>query len=64
MFTAVPLVLKATVLDPRLIALIVVLLEDKLPAVTAYPWVLNVPLVTVKSFEPRLNASASCTVPP
>ena len=51
--------LKLTVLAPRLIARTLLLFEDKVPAVTANPAVVNVPLVTVSVCEPTLNASAS-----
>lgn len=58
-------VAKVTVLDkvitlaPRLIVLTLELLEDKVPAVTAYPCVLNVPFVIVSVFVPMFSASAS-----
>ena len=53
-----------TVLAPRFIVLTLLLVDDKMAAVTAYPAVVNVPFVTVSVFPPMFNASASCTVPP
>ena len=54
-----------TVLAPKLIVLTLLFAEKKLLVDTEYPWVLNVPLVTVM-LPPILlsKASASCTVPP
>ena len=55
---------RVTVLASRFIVLTLVLLDDKVAAVTAYPAVVNVPFVTASVFDPMFNASASCTVPP
>lgn len=57
--STVPLDVKFIVLAPRLIVLTLLLLDDKTPAVTAYPAVVNVPFVTVSVFDPMFNASAS-----
>lgn len=62
--STVPLDVKFIVLAPRLIVLTLLLLDDKTPAVTLYPAVVNVPFVTVSVLAPMSNASASCTVPP
>ena len=45
-FTTVPAV-QVTVLEFRFIVLTLALVDDKAPAVTAYPAVVNVPFVTV-----------------
>ena len=51
--------LNVNVLAPSVIVLTLELLDDKAPAVTAYPCVLNVPLVTVSVCVPMFSASAS-----
>ena len=54
-----------TVLAPKLIVLTLLFVEKKLCVDKEYPRELNVPLVTVKLVPPKkINASASCTVPP
>ena len=55
---------KEHVLEPSVIVLTLELVEERVPAVTAYPAVLSVPFVSVSEFAPKDSASPSCTVPP
>jgi hypothetical protein len=63
-FTGAAVALNVTVLDPSVIVLTLLLLDDKTSAVTLKFLVSNVPLVTVKVNNPMFSASTSSTVPP
>jgi hypothetical protein len=62
--TADTVVLKVTVLDPKLMVRTVEPVDVKADAVTLKFFVSNVPLVTVSGFVLMFNASTSSTVPP